>query len=372
MQRTSDLNIAGAAPLVSPAVLKGRFPMTARSNRTVVESREVIKAILNLQDPRLLAIVGPCSIHDTEAALEYAGLLQELRRELEDRIYLIMRVYFEKPRTSLGWQGMILDPHLDGSSDIGEGLSVARRLLLEITAMEVPAATEMLDPIVPQYIDDLLSWAAIGARTTESQTHRNMASGLSMPVGFKNNTEGNLQTAVDAMSAALQSHSFIGIDQEGRTSVLRTRGNPHTHIILRGSRTRANYGARDLARTIGLLQSAGFPPAIMVDCSHGNSRRRPARQQAVLRSIVGKRRRGMREIIGFMLESNLRDGTQHIASDRRDLEYGVSVTDPCLGWSKTEALLRDTCEALGSATTCEAGGSSRRRKHNTQGTAFRT
>jgi 3-deoxy-7-phosphoheptulonate synthase len=342
MQRTSDLNIAGAAPLVSPAVLKKRFVMTPSSNRTVVESREAIKAILSLDDPRLLAIVGPCSIHDSRAALEYAERLLALKRKLDDRIYLVMRVYFEKPRTSLGWQGLILDPHLDGSSDIGEGLSTARRLLLEITAMGVPAATEMLDPIVPQYIDDLLSWAAIGARTTESQTHRNMASGLSMPVGFKNNTEGNLQTAVDAMSAALHSHSFIGIDQMGRTSVLKTKGNRHTHIILRGGRTRANYRARDLARTVALLRSAGFSPAIMVDCSHGNSRRRPLHQETVLNAIVQKRRRGMREIIGFMLESNLEDGAQRIPPDRRDLQYGVSVTDPCLGWPKTEALLMDS------------------------------
>ena len=346
MERTSDLNIAQAVPLISPVTLKRRFPMTGESNRTVVESREIIRGIIAGRDKRLLAIVGPCSIHDPPAALEYARNLQKLKRELEERIYLLMRVYFEKPRTSLGWQGLIIDPHLDGSSEIGDGLSTARHLLLQITALGLGTATEILDPIVPQYIDDLLSWAAIGARTTESQTHRNMASGLSMPVGFKNNTEGNLQTAVDAMASAKHPHSFIGIDQQGRTCILKTQGNRHTHIVLRGSRRRANYHRKDIARTIRLLESAGFQPAIMVDCSHGNSRKIPRKQGNVLMNVLRQRADGKEEIIGFMVESNLKEGNQPMAGRIQDLEFGISVTDPCIGWSETARLLRKAYRML--------------------------
>jgi 3-deoxy-7-phosphoheptulonate synthase len=346
VKRTSDLNIAGAAPLISPIALKRRFPMTPESNRTVVESREIVRGIIAGRDRRLLAIVGPCSIHDPPAALDYARHLHKLKQELEDRIYLVMRVYFEKPRTSLGWQGLIIDPRLDGSSEIGEGLSTARHLLLQITGLGLGAATEILDPIVPQYIDDLLSWAAIGARTTESQTHRNMASGLSMPVGFKNNTEGNLQTAVDAMSSARQPHSFIGIDQEGRTCILKTKGNRDTHIVLRGSRRRANYRRKDIVRTMELLRRSGFQPSVMVDCSHGNSRKIPQKQQSVLTNILRQRADGIAEIIGFMVESNLRGGNQPITGRIHDLEFGVSITDPCIGWQETERLLQKAYRLL--------------------------
>jgi 3-deoxy-7-phosphoheptulonate synthase len=339
VERTSDLNIAEAVDLVSPLTLKRRFPMTAESNRTVVESREIVRGIVAGRDKRLLAIVGPCSIHDPPAALEYARNLQKLKQKLEERIYLVMRVYFEKPRTSLGWQGLIIDPHLDGSSEIGDGLATARHLLLQITALGLGAATEILDPIVPQYIDDLLSWAAIGARTTESQTHRNMASGLSMPVGFKNNTEGNLQTAVDAMASAKHPHSFIGIDQEGRTCILKTKGNRDTHIVLRGSRSRANYRRKDILRTVRLLRDAGFQPAVMVDCSHGNSRKIPSKQGDVLMHVLRQRADGMEQIIGFMVESNLKAGNQPMVPRIQDLEFGVSVTDPCIGWSETQRIL---------------------------------
>jgi 3-deoxy-7-phosphoheptulonate synthase len=346
MKKTDNLHILDESPLISPVKLKESLPMTEASNTTVVQSREVIKGILTQKDRRLLAIVGPCSIHDYKAATEYALRLKELHRELSDRLYILMRVYFEKPRTTIGWRGMIIDPHLDGSCDIAEGLSAARRLLLETTELGLPAATEMLDPIVPQYIADLISWTAIGARTTESQTHRDMASGLSMPVGFKNNTDGNLQIAIDAMSSAQHPHSFLGIDQEGKTCVLKTSGNPHTHIILRGSRSRTNYKKRDIKEAAKLLKKAGFDSSIMVDCSHGNSNKKQQNQEIVLRSILNSRNSGLESIIGFMLESNLREGNQEIPGNMRQLTYGISITDECIGWEKTEELLKSAYESL--------------------------
>ena len=339
MKKTSDLRIRFVDPLISPQELKERHPLPDNSADTVAESRAVIQRILSRKDDRLLAVVGPCSIHDYKAAIDYAGRLGELRKRIEERIYLLMRVYFEKPRTTIGWRGLIVDPHLDGSYRISEGLELARRLLIEITGMGVPAATEMLDPIVPQYVDDLISWAAIGARTTESQTHRNMVSGLSMPVGFKNGTDGNLQIAIDAMASARHPHHFIGIDQEGKTSVLGTKGNTDTHMILRGSRTGINYRKPEIVYASELLKEAGFLPAIMVDCSHGNSDKRAERQGEVLRSLLESRGSGCREVIGFMMESNLHDGQQEIPRDLNQLKYGVSITDPCLSWEKTEQLL---------------------------------
>jgi len=339
LKKTSDLRIRFVDPLISPLELKKKFPLPEDSAATVVESREVIKRILARQDDRLLAVVGPCSIHDYKAAIDYARRLQALNDRVKDRIYILMRVYFEKPRTTIGWRGMIVDPHLDGSYQISEGLALARRLLLEITGIGQAAATEMLDPIVPQYVDDLISWAAIGARTTESQTHRNMVSGLSMPVGFKNGTDGNLQIAIDAMASARHPHHFIGIDQEGKTSVLGTQGNTDTHIILRGSRTGINYRKPEIVYTGELLKEAGFLPAIMVDCSHGNSDKRAERQEEVLHSLLESRASGCREVIGFMMESNLFGGRQEIPRDLSQLKYGVSITDPCLSWEKTEKLL---------------------------------
>ncbi|MBA7477101.1 Phospho-2-dehydro-3-deoxyheptonate aldolase, Tyr-sensitive [subsurface metagenome] len=339
MKKTSDLRIRFVDPLISPQELKKKFPLTEDSAATVVESREVIKRILARQEERLLAVVGPCSIHDYKAAIDYARRLHALNERIKERIYILMRVYFEKPRTTIGWRGMITDPYLDGSYQISEGLALARRLLLEITGMGLPAATEMLDPIVPQYVDDLIGWAAIGARTTESQTHRNMVSGLSMPVGFKNGTDGNLQIAIDAMASARHSHHFIGIDQEGKTSVLGTAGNTDTHIILRGSRTGSNYRKPEIVYTGELLKEAGFLPAIMVDCSHGNSDKRAERQEEVLRSLLESRASGCREVIGFMMESNLSGGRQDIPRDLSRLKYGVSITDPCLSWEQTEQLL---------------------------------
>jgi 3-deoxy-7-phosphoheptulonate synthase len=347
MQRTSDLRIRGVEPLISPRELKTPHPMTERAVRTVVESRGVIRRILAREDDRLLVVVGPCSIHDRKAALEYAGRLKEMHDRLGDRIYLLMRVYFEKPRTTVGWRGLITDPHLDGSYDIATGLSLAWEILLLINELGLPAGTEMLDPIVPQYIADLIGWAAIGARTTESQTHRNMVSGLSMPVGFKNGTEGNLQIAVDAMSSARQPNSFIGIDQDGQTSMLQTTGNGDTHIILRGSRFGPNYRRPEIIYASELLKEAGFLPAIMVDCSHGNSDKRPDEQISVLKSVLKTRGSGCREVMGVMIESNLYEGRQNIPEDRSQLRYGVSITDACSGWDSTVEMLELAYRELG-------------------------
>ncbi len=346
MKGTSDLRIRGLEPLTSPAELTQRFPTTERCAETVVGGREAIKAILRHDDDRLLAVVGPCSIHDPRAAMEYAGRLRELADQHRDRLVVVMRVYFEKPRTTVGWRGLIMDPRLDGSCDISGGLEIARKLLVDITALGLPCGTEMLDPIVPQYIADLISWSAIGARTTESQTHRNMVSGLSMPVGFKNGTDGNLQIAIDAMASARHPNAFIGIDEKGQTVVLHTTGNTDTHVILRGSRTSTNFRRPELIYAAELLRDAGFDPSLMVDCSHGNSDRKPNLQPAVLKSVLETRRSGRKEVVGFMIESSLRDGKQDIPADLSRLEYGVSVTDACVGWETTVEMLK---AAAGSA-----------------------
>ena len=320
--------------------------MTERANQTVVEGREVVKRILRREDPRLLVVVGPCSIHDLEGALEYARKLNCLREQLAGQFSIVMRVYFEKPRTTIGWKGLINDPHLDGSYDIETGLKKARRLLLQITGMGLPAATEFLDPIVPQYLADLVSWAAIGARTTESQTHREMASGLSMPVGFKNATDGSLQIAVDAMTSARTPHSFLGIDQDGVTSIIRTTGNPHGHVVLRGGRLEANYDPESIASAIVTLQKAGLPPVLMVDCSHANSGKQHARQEEVWKSVLHQRAAGNTALIGLMVESYLEEGSQPIPKRLEDLRHCVSITDACIGWETTERMLRHGQEAM--------------------------
>src|SRR6266496_1407398 len=289
MLPTQNLHVKETARLTAPRDLKERLPMTERSNRTVVSGRNAISSILRQTDPRLLVVVGPCSIHDTQGALEYATRLNALRQEFADRFCIVMRVYFEKPRTTIGWKGLIYDPHLNGSDDIQAGLQKAREMLLEITGMGLPAATEFLDPIVPQYIADLVSWAAIGARTTESQTHREMASGLSMPVGFKNATEGSLQTAIDAMTSARAPHSFLGIDQDGVTSIIRTTGNLHGHMVLRGGRLETNYDPESITTAVATLKKAGLPLMLMVDCSHANSGKQHARQEEVWKSAIDQR-----------------------------------------------------------------------------------
>ncbi len=347
MLPTQNLHVKETVRLTPPRDLKAGLPMTEVSNRTVVAGRQAISSILEQKDPRLLLVVGPCSIHDPQGALEYATRLNALRQEFADRFCLVMRVYFEKPRTTIGWKGLIYDPHLDGSDDIQSGLKTARELLLAITGMGLPAATEFLDPVVPQYIADLVSWAAIGARTTESQTHRQMASGLSMPVGFKNGTDGSLQTAIDAMQSAMRPHSFLGIDQDGFTSVVRTAGNPDGHVVLRGGRLRTNYDAESIREAADRLEKAGLPEVLMVDCSHANSGKQHARQEEIWRCLVEQRLAGSPPLIGVMLESNLFEGNQAIPRNLADLRYGVSVTDACLGWDVTERLLRWGHQVLG-------------------------
>ena len=337
---TNNLRVKELVRLTPPSVLKSGLPMTEASNQTVVESRNVISKILKQQDPRLLVVVGPCSIHDPKSALEYATRLNALRRELEDQFLIVMRVYFEKPRTTIGWKGLIYDPHLDGSDDIQAGLKAARSILLDITGLGLPAATEFLDPVVPQYIADLVSWAAIGARTTESQTHRQMASGLSMPVGFKNGTDGSLQVAMDAMKSAMTPHSFLGIDPEGFTCVVRTNGNPDGHVVLRGGRLSSNYDAESIAAAASSLAKAGLPAGLMVDCSHANSNKQHARQEEVWHSLMDQRVAGTPSLIGVMIESHLHEGTQPMAPRLEQLKYGVSITDACLGWETTERMLR--------------------------------
>ena len=344
--RTQDLHVKEIVRLLTPRELKAELPATDTANATVARSRERVVRILQQEDPRLLVIIGPCSIHDEKGALDYATRLNALRKEFASRMEIIMRVYFEKPRTTIGWKGLINDPRLDGSEDIETGLKIARRLLLEITGMGLPAATEFLDPIVPQYIADLVTWAAIGARTTESQTHREMASGLSMPVGLKNNTDGSLQSAIDAMGAARHSHSFLGINEDGVTSIVRTTGNPHTHIVLRGGRTQTNYDAKSIRKAEEKLKSGKLQPVLMVDCSHANSGKQHARQEDVWRSVIQQRVDGTRSLIGLMVESNLHEGNQPIPKNPSDLRYGVSITDSCIGWETAERMLRWAHETL--------------------------
>jgi 3-deoxy-7-phosphoheptulonate synthase len=346
MQPIQDLNVSETIRLEAPHALKKEFPVTAESTRTVIEGRETVTAILRQEDKRLLVVVGPCSIHDDKGALEYAEKLAKLRDELSDRIYIVMRVYFEKPRTTVGWKGLINDPHLDGSYDIETGLKKARQLLLAITQLGLPAATEFLDPIVPQYIDDLVSWAAIGARTTESQTHRELASGLTMPVGFKNATDGDLQVALDAMQSSRAPHSFLGIDADGFTSIVRTKGNLYGHMVLRGGRGRTNYDAQSIADAVAGLEKAKQAPALMVDCSHANSNKKHALQEEVAANVIEQRAGGTTALIGLMLESNLHEGNQSVPGDLSQLKYGVSITDACIDWDTTVRVLRNAYDNL--------------------------
>ncbi len=346
MEQTGDLNVTDTIPLVSPSILRQELPMTEAANYTVVTGREAIKRILRQEDHRLLVIVGPCSIHDTDAALEYACRLNNLRQECQDDLCIVMRTYFEKPRTTVGWKGLIYDPYLDGSDDLPAGLRQARQLPLEINAMGLPAGTEMLDPITPQYHADLISWAAIGARTTESQTHREMASGLSMPVGFKNSTEGVLQVAIDALEAARHPHTFLGVDTEGRTAVIRTQGNPWGHVVLRGGHARPNYDSDSIHTACEQLRQTGVEPLLTVDCSHANSRKQHENQEEVWGTILQQRLAGNTAIMGLMVESNLHAGNQKIPEALDELRYGVSVTDACVDWETTERMLRQASEAL--------------------------
>ena len=333
--------------LISPRTLRDQLPITDDAARAVAASRDAVTRIIRGEDSRLLLVVGPCSIHDAESALEYAQRLNALRKELSPKFELIMRVYFEKPRTTIGWKGMISDPHLDGTEDLEHGLITARKLLIDILSMGLPAATEFLDPVVPQYIADLVSWAAIGARTTESQTHRMMASGLSMPVGFKNSTDGSLQVAIDAMTAAMNQHSFLGLDEDGVLSIVRTTGNPIGHVVLRGGRLQPNYDPESIRQAEAALAKAKLPPVLMVDCSHANSGKQPARQEDVWRSLIDQRLAGNKSIMSAMIESHLLEGAQPIPKNLAELRYGVSITDPCMSWQTTERMLRWGFEKLG-------------------------
>ncbi len=346
MIQTNNLKIKRITPVIAPRDLRQVFPVSDAAGRFVIESRSHIMNILRGLDRRLMVVVGPCSIHDLKAALEYADRLSALSRELSDQLFLVMRVYFEKPRTTIGWKGLINDPDMNSTHQISKGLGIARHLLCAVTEKKLPIATEMLDPITPEYLADLLSWGAIGARTTESQPHREMASGLSFPVGFKNGTDGNLQIAVDAIRSSLHPHSFLGIDKDGKSAILQTEGNPDLHIVLRGGTKKPNYLPEDMARTVDLMKQAQLFPSIMVDCSHGNSGKDYRKQPLVLDRILAQIEAGQGNICGVMIESNLEAGNQPIPGDLALLKYGVSITDPCLDWQTTEAILRQACERL--------------------------
>jgi 3-deoxy-7-phosphoheptulonate synthase len=345
--RTDDTRIRAVRPLISPALLLDELPVPARGLSLVETTRQAIGRVLRAQDDRLVAIVGPCSIHDHDQAMDYARLLQALAAELSHELIVVMRVYFEKPRTTVGWKGYINDPRLDGSFRMNEGLRMARQLLLDVTALGLPAATEFLDLLSPQYIADLIAWGAIGARTTESQSHRQLASGLSCPVGFKNGTDGSIKIAADAVLAAQSGHAFMGMTKMGAAAIFETRGNDDCHLILRGGKT-PNYDAASVEAACASLRHAGAREQVMIDCSHGNSSKQFERQIEVGRDIAAQMARGERRIVGVMVESHLQPGRQdhREGEPKRALKPGVSITDACLGWAQTEPLLRELAAAV--------------------------
>jgi len=345
-EQLQNVNVASSELLATPEQVKRRLPLTDKAAGTVLKARQSVRAILERADPRLFVVVGPCSIHDVRAAREYAQRLAELAQRIEGSILPIMRVYFEKPRTTVGWKGLINDPDLDDSFHIEKGILLARELLLHIAELGLPAGTEALDPIMPQYLSELVTWTAIGARTTESQTHREMASGLSTPVGFKNGTDGSLAASINALQSVRRPHHFLGITQQGQSAVFRTRGNPFAHIVLRGGGGRVNYDAVSIAVAERELKAANLPANIVVDCSHGNSNKDPALQPLVAENCVTQIVDGNRSIVGLMLESHLQAGNQPIPKDLSTLEYGVSITDPCIDWRTTEELLLKLHQSL--------------------------
>ncbi|MDR0535372.1 MAG: 3-deoxy-7-phosphoheptulonate synthase [Puniceicoccales bacterium] len=336
---TYNLRVHETVRVRAPRDLKAQYPSPDAATSTVLAGRQQVRDILDGRDPRLLVVVGPCSIHDLISAMEYARRLAALRKQLEDKLCIVMRVYFEKPRTTLGWKGLINDPWLDGTYDIEAGLTMARRLLIKINSLGLPAATEFLDPYTPQYLDDLVTWAAIGARTTESQTHREMASALSMPVGFKNGTDGSLQIALDAMITAQSPHSFLGMDEEGYTAIVRSRGVTHGHIVLRGGKDNPNYEPEFVRAAIAALRKAHLREFLMVDCSHANSEKHHERQADIFRNLLAQRRSGNKALASVMLESHIHAGNQPFSSDPSNLRYGISITDACIDWETTEQLL---------------------------------
>ena len=333
-----NTNIKSSHVLPTPNEVKAKLPVTKTAENTILKFRQEIEHILDFQDRRKFIVVGPCSIHDPKAAIEYGENLLGLAEKVQDKLLLIMRVYFEKPRTTVGWKGLINDPKMDDSFHVEEGISIARNLLLKLTELGLPTATEALDPIIPQYISELVSWSAIGARTTESQTHREMASGLSMPVGFKNGTDGNIQVAVNALKSANTPHHFLGINQKGQVSVFQTKGNAHGHVILRGG-TQPNFDAENIKLVEEQLKAAKLSPRIVVDCSHGNTNKDYRLQSIVFENIIQQIIDGNNSIVGMMLESNLYEGSQPITGKREDLQYGVSVTDKCINWQETERII---------------------------------
>jgi 3-deoxy-7-phosphoheptulonate synthase len=345
---TDDLRVKGYTRLISPQAMKQAIPVSAAAVRTVMAGRDAIARILFKEDRRLLLVAGPCSIHDETGALEYAERLSALQQKVADVFCIIMRVYFEKPRTTVGWKGFINDPCLDGTCDINQGLRQARRLLQRISEMGLPAGTEMVEMVTPQYVADLVSWGAIGARTAESQAHRELASGLSMPIGFKNSTDGNLQTAVHAMIAARTPQTFLGVDQEGYSCIVRTSGNPMGHLVLRGGK-RPNYDPISIGEARLRLIEHQLPEAIMVDCSHANAWKKFQGQEMAWRSVVEQRVGGNEALVGLMLESNLFEGSQKFSSDRASLAYGVSITDECISWETTERLVLWAAEKIAGA-----------------------
>ncbi len=356
MIKTDNLRIETFTKLISPNEIRAQIPVSDTASNVINKGRESFCNILNYKDDRFVVIAGPCSIHDTKAAMEYAGKLMELKKKFDDKLLIMMRVYFEKPRTTTGWKGLVNDPHLNNTQDMATGLKIARKLLIDIAELGLPTATELLDPITAAYIAELVSWAAIGARTTESQTHRQMTSGLSVPIGFKNNTDGNLDVAINAIASAKSSHSFLGVDDDGNCSIIKTTGNDNAHIILRGGKKGPNYHIEDIEKCEAKLKEKKTAPKIMVDLSHANSGKKPERQKMVLNDIIAQKkadpsavalgREGNKSIFGVMIESNLSEGNQKITNGTSDLKYGVSVTDACIGWEETEKMLGELYAAF--------------------------
>jgi 3-deoxy-7-phosphoheptulonate synthase len=340
-KRIYNVNVMSQDVLLTPEEVKQRVPMTPKGQKTVLEGRLAVENILDRKDHRFMVVVGPCSIHDPVAALDYAQRLKRLADDVSDTLYLVMRVYFEQPRTTTGWKGLINDPHMNDSFDIEEGLQHARKVLLDINELGLTAGTEALDPISPQYLSDLITWSAIGARTTESQTHREMASGLSTPVGFKNGTDGGLQVAINALLSVSSAHSFLGINNDGQVAVIRTKGNRYGHIVLRGGAKGPNYDSVTIALVEKELAKNRLPANIVVDCSHANSNKDPSLQPLVMHDVAHQIMEGNQSIVGVMLESNINAGNQPIPADLSQLKYGVSVTDACIDWATTEKMLRD-------------------------------
>ena len=346
MSLVEDLNIVSQEVLITPAQLQKELPVTEAAAKTVEQGRETVRNILDRKDHRLMVVIGPCSIHDTKAAIDYANRLKALAEEVKDTLYIVMRVYFEKPRTTTGWKGLINDPYMNDSFKIQEGLHVGRKLLLDIAELGLPSATEALDPISPQYLQDLISWSAIGARTTESQTHREMASGLSSAVGFKNGTDGGLKVAINALQSVSSPHRFLGINKEGEVAITTTKGNAYGHVVLRGGNGKPNYDSVSVSLCEKELEGANVSSNIMIDCSHANSNKDHNLQPLVLDNIANQIMEGNKSIIGVMIESNIGAGNQKIPANLEDLEYGVSVTDACVDWATTENMIRATADKI--------------------------